>query len=112
MGLDETKSGEARYMFRVGKDLQNEAFSRPNAELVMMGEKPMPGFIFVVDDDLSDESLEDWLKLALSYVAALPPKKAKPPKTKITRKAYTPSFAFNISLTAAGLALPPVAFMT
>lgn len=29
-----------------------------------------------------------------------------------TLELYSPSFAFKISLTAAGLALPPVAFMT
>jgi TfoX/Sxy family transcriptional regulator of competence genes len=63
-----------RFMFRVGKDLENEALSRPGARPMDITGKPMTGFVWVNADDALDEGLESWINLAARYVGALAPK--------------------------------------
>ena len=75
----------ARLMFRVGKDHYADAVTRPGARPMDVTGKPMADFVFV-DPALCDaRALKSWIALAVSYVAALPPKRrkklrAKPPE--------------------------------
>ena len=76
-GVDRTKDGIDRLMFRVGKDNQAEALSRSGAEPMVMGGRTFGGLVFVPDEACDDEQLRDWVSLALSFTGALPPKKRK-----------------------------------
>ncbi len=79
-GADRTKEGEGRFMFRVGKDKQAEAVDRLGGEVMEMGGRKMSGMFFVSEDDCDAKTLKDWLSLALSHAASLPPKKLKKKK--------------------------------
>lgn len=76
-GVDRTKQGVDRLMFRVGKDNQAEALSRPGAEPMVMGGRTFGGLVFVPDEVCDAQQLRDWVALALSFAGALPPKKKK-----------------------------------
>jgi hypothetical protein len=71
---DRTKTGEGRFMFRVGKENEAEALTREGASVAVMGAKRMSGFIFVSEDACDDAALKEWVSLALGYVSKLPPK--------------------------------------
>ncbi len=71
------KDGFRRFMFRVGKDNEAKALSRPGAVRVKMGERKMPGFVFVGSDDVDDRALGEWIAMALSYVGSLPAKELR-----------------------------------
>ncbi|EKF17873.1 TfoX/Sxy family protein [Nitratireductor pacificus] len=73
-GADRAKTGERRFLFRVGKDHQDEALARPGAKLMEMGGRTMSGFIFVDAEDCGDDALRSWVALALDFVGTLPPK--------------------------------------
>jgi TfoX/Sxy family transcriptional regulator of competence genes len=59
---------------RVGKDAQAQALSRPGAQAMEMRGRVMPGYVFIEPDVLTDARIADWLELARSFVATLPPK--------------------------------------
>ena len=63
-----------RYMFRVGKDLEAEALSRPGAKPMDITGKPMRGFVWVSAHATEGADLARWIQLAERYVGALPPK--------------------------------------
>jgi hypothetical protein len=71
---DRTKDGDGRFMFRVGKDNEAEALSRPGSTIVEQGGRRMGGFVFVDDNACDDQALSEWGFLALAYVTELPPK--------------------------------------
>lgn len=73
-GVDKTKAGRDRFMFRVGKDNEAEALSRPGASIVDMGGKRLGGLIFVEADVCDDRILREWIALALGFVGRLPKK--------------------------------------
>jgi hypothetical protein len=73
-GVDRTRSGSGRFMFRVGKDNEAEALRRPGAVIVEQGGRRMGGFVFVEEAECDAEALERWLMLALGFVTTLPPK--------------------------------------
>ncbi|MDH3704094.1 MAG: TfoX/Sxy family protein [Alphaproteobacteria bacterium] len=73
-GADRTKSGDGRFMFRVGKDNEAEALSRKGATVMEQGGRRMGGLIFVDEKACDDEALKSWVELALSFVSTLPPK--------------------------------------
>ncbi len=73
-GADRTKSGDGRFMFRVGKDNEAEALSRPGAAVMEQGGRRMGGLIFVDEKACDDAALVNWIALALSFVSTLPPK--------------------------------------
>jgi TfoX/Sxy family transcriptional regulator of competence genes len=73
-GADRTKAGDGRFMFRVGKENEAEALSRPGASVVEQGGKRLGGLIFVEEDACDVAALERWVALALDFVAKLPPK--------------------------------------
>ena len=73
-GADRSKTGERRFLFRVGRDGAAEALSRPGARPVEMGPRTMRGFIFVDADTCDAVALRDWVALAMDFVGTLPPK--------------------------------------
>ena len=60
-----------RFMFRVGKDLEAEALSRPGARPMDITGRPMQGFVWVSADDAIRDGLERWIDLATRYVGSL-----------------------------------------
>ena len=73
-GADRNKEGLRRFMFRVGKDAHAAALKRPGAMPMEMGGRRMTGFVFVDAEQCDDDMLGDWIRLACSFVAALPAK--------------------------------------
>lgn len=76
-GADRQKDGQGRFMFRVGKENEAEAMEKFGGEIMQQGGRRMSGMFFVAEDDCDPETFKGWISLALSYVSALPPKKAK-----------------------------------
>lgn len=65
-------------MVRVGKDAESHALANPTAKRCDCPGRPMPGFISIEPDGVSqDDILVDWLKMALAYVGTLPSKTEK-----------------------------------
>jgi len=64
----------ARFMFRVGKEGEAEALSRPGAQIVEFNGRRMGGIVWVDADECPAEALQDWIKLGERFVATLPPK--------------------------------------
>ncbi len=73
-GVDRTKAGRDRFMFRVGKDSEVEALRRPGASIVDMGGKRLGGLVFVDADACDQAALKDWIAMALGFVGRLPKK--------------------------------------
>lgn len=73
-GADRRKTGQGRFMFRVGKDNENEALRRPGAQAMEQGGRKMTGLFFVDEEDCDAEQLSGWIALALTFVGSLPPK--------------------------------------
>lgn len=86
-GAHREKTGEGRFMFRVGKENQAQALARPGARPMEFGGRRLGGMVFVDEEVCSDTAtLADWISLALSFVSTLPPKAPKEPKSKKTAK--------------------------
>lgn len=73
-GADRSKEGVARFMFRLGKDNHAKGESMPGAIPMIQGGRALRGFFFVESDGCTDEILGQWVRLAKSLVAKLPPK--------------------------------------
>ena len=63
-----------RLMFRVGKDQNDAALSRPGARPMDITGKPMAGFVFVDPGACDKKALGRWVELAAKYVETLPQK--------------------------------------
>ena len=63
-----------RYMFRVGKELESEALSRPGAKPMDITGRPMRGFVWVDAKAAKGDVLENWIAFAARFVSSLPPK--------------------------------------
>jgi TfoX/Sxy family transcriptional regulator of competence genes len=59
---------------RVGKDAEAEALSHPGARTMKMRGRAMPGYVFIEPEALTHSQIANWLGLARSFVATLPPK--------------------------------------
>lgn len=70
------------FMFRVGKEQNDEALKLPCARPMDFTRKPMPGFLFVDAEVIDRGELDGWIALAHRYVGSLPPKAEKPPKLR------------------------------
>lgn len=70
-------------MVRVGAAAEPDALKRPFVARCLGAGRPMAGFLLVEAEGVAnDADLRAWLELALAYVGDLPPKKAKPRKSK------------------------------
>ncbi len=63
-----------RFMFRVGKEQEQQALSQPGARPMDITGRPMKGFVWVDASGTAGGVLETWIELAARYVGALPPK--------------------------------------
>ena len=63
-----------RFMFRVGKDLEREALTRPGAMPMDFTGRRMGGLIWVEPDAAIDAGLKEWLDFTAQFVGGLPPK--------------------------------------
>jgi hypothetical protein len=70
-------------LVRVGKDQQANALARPGARCMEMTGRPMEGYVFVDPPPANEQTLRDWLALAVAFVKTLPPKlpKSRPRRT-------------------------------
>jgi TfoX/Sxy family transcriptional regulator of competence genes len=73
-GVDRTKDGADRFMFRVGKENEAKALARPGASAVEMGGRRFSGFVFVDARACNSRALTAWVAMALGYVRTLPKK--------------------------------------
>lgn len=74
-GAHREKTGETRFMFRVGKAHEDEALAMPHAMPMQMGARPpLRGFVFVDAAACDQAALRPWLSMALAHASALPPK--------------------------------------
>lgn len=62
----------ARYMFRVGKDLEAQALARAGAAPMDITGKPMRGLVWVDARAAHEAGLESWIDLAERFVGPLP----------------------------------------
>jgi TfoX/Sxy family transcriptional regulator of competence genes len=76
-----------RYMFRVGKELEAEALSRPGARPMDITGKPMRGFVWVDAAAASGPALRSWIDLAARFVRELPPKQPAGTPAKRSQRA-------------------------
>jgi hypothetical protein len=63
-----------RYMFRVGKEQEGLALSKPGVRPMDITGRPMKGFVWVDASEASGDRLGDWIDIAARHVAALAPK--------------------------------------
>ncbi|MCP5084105.1 MAG: TfoX/Sxy family protein [Alphaproteobacteria bacterium] len=73
-GADRAKDGQRRFMFRVGKDNAEKASALQGGEPMMQGRRRMTGLYFVAEEACSDDVMQSWLDLAVSFAKTLPPK--------------------------------------
>lgn len=73
-GADCSKTGERRFMFRVGKPNVDEAEQLQGGEAMHQGGKLMTGFYFVNADEQAEAVIQEWLELAVQHAAGLPAK--------------------------------------
>ena len=73
-GADRTRSGDGRFMFRIGKDNDATGRALPGAQPMVQGGSPMRGLFFVAEADCTPEVLTRWLKLAIEFARTLPKK--------------------------------------
>lgn len=65
-------------LVRVGRDAASELIELPHARTMMMGKRPMNGWVYVAPEGLAeDPDLTAWLERGLEFVASLPPKRGK-----------------------------------
>lgn len=68
------KSGNAHFMFRVGKDNEDEALRQPGTRPMVHGGRKMSGFIWLDEDEAETGNMKALTSLAMSFVTSLPPK--------------------------------------
>ncbi|MEO4040903.1 TfoX/Sxy family protein [Hoeflea sp. CAU 1731] len=62
------------FMFRVGKELEEDALARPGARPMDFTGRKMGGLIWVDADAAIDAGLEQWIDFTARFVGSLPPK--------------------------------------
>lgn len=73
-GCDRAKTGERRFMFRVGKQNEAEALRRPGAVPMEFTGRRMGGMVFVDEAACDADALRDWIALSCDFVSSLPAK--------------------------------------
>ena len=70
-------TGKTDFMFRVGKDQDAEALSRPGSRPMDFTGRAMKGFVWVDPNACDTRALKGWIALAENYVGKLPAKGKK-----------------------------------
>ena len=79
-------SSDRGLLVRVGEAGEAKALGKPGAELMVMGGRPMRGYIRV-NGTLDGRAVTAWLNLARAFVETLPPKPiGKKPQSRKTAK--------------------------
>lgn len=73
-GADRSKSGEGRFMFRIGKQNHSLAQAFGTGTPMVQGGRRMTGFFFVAAKECSDHILTEWVSLAVGHALSLPAK--------------------------------------
>ena len=69
---------QANLVVRTGPEKYEEALERPHARVFDFTGRPMRGFVCVEETGLGEEAaLGDWVNLAFTFAASVPPKQAK-----------------------------------
>ena len=63
-----------RFLFRVGKELEQEALKRPGTEPAVMGGRRMKGIVWVDADVCLETGLDGWIDFAAKFAGSLPKK--------------------------------------
>ena len=69
-------------LVRVGKDQHTRALARPDAQRMEMSGRPMEGYVFTDPPPRDEQTLREWLALAVAFVNMLP---AKSPRLRSRR---------------------------
>jgi TfoX/Sxy family transcriptional regulator of competence genes len=69
-------------LVRVGKDQHTRALARPDAKRMEMSGRPMEGYVFIDPPPRDEQTLREWLDLAVAFVNTLP---AKAPRLRSRR---------------------------
>ena len=79
---------DGRILLSVGKEHNDEALARDGASPMVHGGRAMTGFIWIEPDAIEDDdALEDWVRLATSWVERMPIEEAKPARKAPAKKA-------------------------
>lgn len=73
-GARRLNDSEAHFLFRVGKDNEDQALRYPGTRPMIHGGRRMGGFIYLDADAAEPETMGALVLLALSFVTTLPPK--------------------------------------
>ena len=69
-------------LVRVGKDQHTRALARPDAKRMEMSGRPMEGYVFIDPPPRDEQTLREWLDLAVAFVNTLA---AKAPRLRSRR---------------------------
>ena len=69
-------------LVRVGKDQHTRALAWPDAKRIEMSGRPMEGYVFIDPPPRDEQTLREWLDLAVAFVNTLP---AKAPRLRSRR---------------------------
>ncbi|MBD3670436.1 MAG: TfoX/Sxy family protein [Gammaproteobacteria bacterium] len=66
---------ESELMLRVGPENYGVILAKPHARQMDFTGRPMKGFVFISEEGYEEDvQLKQWLDIALTFVASLPPK--------------------------------------
>ncbi|EGF93292.1 hypothetical protein ABI_17320 [Asticcacaulis biprosthecium C19] len=68
------KTGVEQFMFRPGKDREDEALTIPGTRPMIHGGRRMTGFLFIDADDCDDVAFTQLLTMSRGFALLLPPK--------------------------------------
>ena len=69
-------------LVRIGKDQHTRALARPDAKRMEMSGRPMEGYVLIDPPPRDEQTLREWLDLAVAFVNTLP---AKSPRLRSRR---------------------------
>jgi TfoX/Sxy family transcriptional regulator of competence genes len=64
-------------LVRLGKDRAVDALKKPGARPMIMRGRTMEDYVYVDPPALNARSVKSWVRLAVSFVSALPPKRKR-----------------------------------
>jgi len=68
-------SGQGGLLVRTDPVKTNELESMPEAEVMVMRGRPMPGWLRISSENVSeDDDLKKWVEISSKYTSSLPPK--------------------------------------